>query len=98
MGSCDSMMMIEAAFWNPAITGVGMNFTTRASRASPKASWKAPAIDISRKIAAITSSGSFVGAPTARCDPMRPSHPAPNVRDDREAPLFMSAGRRGSCL
>jgi len=23
-----------------------------------------------------------------RCDPIRPSHPAPNVRDDREAPLI----------
>ena len=65
MGSCDSMMMIEAAFWNPAITGVGMNFTTRASRASPKASWNAPAIDISRKIAAMTSSGSFFGSQRA---------------------------------
>jgi hypothetical protein len=26
--------------------------------------------------------------------PSRPSHPAPNVRDDREAPLQRSAGRR----
>jgi hypothetical protein len=24
----------------------------------------------------------------------RPSHPAPNVRDDREAPLLRGAGRR----
>src|SRR5436190_21385820 len=24
----------------------------------------------------------------------RPPHPAPNVRDDREAPLFVSTGRR----
>ena len=31
--------------------------------------------------------GSFVRAPIARCDPTRPSHPAPYVRDDREAPL-----------
>jgi hypothetical protein len=31
--------------------------------------------------------GSFVRAPIARCDPTRPSHPALNVRDDREAPL-----------
>jgi hypothetical protein len=26
--------------------------------------------------------------------PKRPSHPAANVRDDREAPLLESAGRR----
>jgi hypothetical protein len=30
-------------------------------------------------------------------DVPRPSHPAPNTRDDREAPLFSSAGRRGRC-
>ena len=44
-----------------------------------------------------SASGSFVGALTARCDPIRPSHPALNVRDDREAPLLASAGRRASC-
>jgi len=26
--------------------------------------------------------------------PIRPSHPAPNTRDDREAPLLVGAGRR----
>jgi hypothetical protein len=26
---------------------------------------------------------------------MRPPHPAPNTRDDREAPLFSGTGRRG---
>jgi hypothetical protein len=28
---------------------------------------------------------------------LRPSHPAPNVRDDRETPLFSGAGRRDNC-
>jgi len=27
-----------------------------------------------------------------RCNPIRPSHPAPNVRDDREAPLLSECG------
>jgi hypothetical protein len=27
--------------------------------------------------------------------PTRPSHPMPNVRDDRETPLFVGAGRAG---
>jgi len=36
--------------------------------------------------------GPFVRALTARCDPMRPSHPALNVRDDREAPLWIECG------
>jgi hypothetical protein len=32
---------------------------------------------------------------TARlATPTRPSHPAPNTRDDREAPLFSGTGRR----
>ena len=39
-----------------------------------------------------SASGSFVRVLTARCDPMRPSHPAPNVRDDREAPLLIERG------
>ena len=39
---------------------------------------------------------SFVRAPSARCDPTRPPHPALHVRDDRDPPLMMSAGRRGS--
>jgi hypothetical protein len=26
--------------------------------------------------------------------PLRPPHPAPNVRDDREAPLLIEAGQR----
>ena len=34
----------------------------------------------------------FAGAPVLRTE-KRPSHPAPNVRDDREAPLFVRAGR-----
>jgi len=29
----------------------------------------------------------------ARCNPTRPSHPLPNARDDREAPLFIEPGR-----
>jgi len=36
--------------------------------------------------------GPFVHALTARCDPMRPSHPALSVRDDREAPLWIECG------
>jgi hypothetical protein len=28
----------------------------------------------------------------------RPSHPAPNVRDDREAPLLEGAGRPNQCI
>jgi len=32
-----------------------------------------------------------------RLKPLRPSHPALHVRDDREAPLLMSAGRRRKC-
>jgi hypothetical protein len=35
--------------------------------------------------------GLFVGVKT-RCIPTRPPHPAPNVRDDREAPLLIEAG------
>ena len=31
--------------------------------------------------------------PRSSHTPARPSHPAPNVRDDREAPLFVRAGR-----
>jgi len=31
-------------------------------------------------------------ATSARCDPIRPSHPALNVRDDREAPLWIECG------
>jgi hypothetical protein len=39
---------------------------------------------------------SFVGKLLARCDTSRPSHPKPNARDDREAPL--SSGRdAGKC-
>src|SRR4051812_9405580 len=34
----------------------------------------------------IVASGSFVRTEDPRCDPMRPPHPAPDVRDDREAP------------
>jgi len=33
------------------------------------------------------ASGLFVGARDPRCNPTRPPHPAPDVRDDREAPL-----------
>ncbi len=32
----------------------------------------------------------------ARCDPTRPPHPAPHVRDDREAPLMAGTGWRDS--
>ena len=35
-----------------------------------------------------SASASFVGALFARLTPPRPLHPAPNVRDDREAPLL----------
>jgi hypothetical protein len=28
---------------------------------------------------------------------LRPPHPPPNVRDDRETPLFSGAGRRDNC-
>ena len=35
---------------------------------------------------------SFVRVHQARATPPRPSHPAPNVRDDREAPLLSERG------
>jgi len=35
---------------------------------------------------------SFVRVHKARATPPRPSHPAPNVRDDREAPLLSERG------
>jgi hypothetical protein len=34
---------------------------------------------------------------TRAATPLRPSHPAANVRDDREAPLFKAAGRAEKC-
>ncbi|WP_316224804.1 MULTISPECIES: hypothetical protein [unclassified Bradyrhizobium] len=37
--------------------------------------------------------GLFVGVERPRCNPLRPPHPALNVRDDREAPLLMSTER-----
>jgi hypothetical protein len=38
--------------------------------------------------------GSFVRTRTPRCDPTRPPHPAPDVRDDREAPPQWDGMRR----
>src|SRR5215475_11845327 len=38
-----------------------------------------------------SASASFVRVHKARATPPRPSHPAPNVRDDREAPLLKRA-------
>ncbi|WP_316169020.1 MULTISPECIES: hypothetical protein [unclassified Bradyrhizobium] len=35
----------------------------------------------------------FVDVERPRCNPLRPPHPALNVRDDREAPLLVSTGR-----
>ena len=52
----------------------------------------APASGCQNHTTSPSASGSFVGALTARCDPMRPSHPALNVRDDREAPLLSECG------
>ena len=40
-----------------------------------------------------SASAPFVRAKPSRAPPKRPSHPAPNVRDDREAPLMASTGR-----
>jgi hypothetical protein len=40
-----------------------------------------------------TSPSAF--APFVNAPPKRPSHPAPNVRDDRDTPLFSGAGWRG---
>jgi hypothetical protein len=31
------------------------------------------------------------------CAPKRPPHPAPHVRDDRETPLLVGAGRAEKC-
>jgi hypothetical protein len=39
-----------------------------------------------------SASASFVRVPKARATPTRPSHPALNVRDDREAPLLSERG------
>jgi hypothetical protein len=39
-----------------------------------------------------SASASFVRVHKARAIPPRPSHPAPNVRDDREAPLLSERG------
>jgi hypothetical protein len=39
-----------------------------------------------------SASASFVRVHKARATPPRPSHPAPNVRDDREAPLLSERG------
>src|SRR5689334_452576 len=39
-----------------------------------------------------SASAPFVRTKTSRASPMRPSHPALNVRDDREAPLFIERG------
>jgi hypothetical protein len=33
-------------------------------------------------------------APFVNAPPKRPSHPTPNVRDDRDTPLFSGAGWR----
>jgi hypothetical protein len=40
--------------------------------------------------------GSFVRARHSRCDPTRPPHPAPGVRDDREAPPQRDGMRGGN--
>jgi hypothetical protein len=37
----------------------------------------------------------FVRMDQPRCNPIRPSHPAPNARDDRETPLLIEAGCQG---
>jgi hypothetical protein len=39
-----------------------------------------------------SASAPFVRTRHSRAPPMRPSHPAPNVRDDREAPLLIEHG------
>src|SRR5258706_5648297 len=41
------------------------------------------------------ASASFVRLAIARLTPPRPSHPAPNVRDDREAPLLWARDGSG---
>jgi hypothetical protein len=40
----------------------------------------------------------FVRARTHAAASTRPPHPALNVRDDREAPLLIEAGRRNLCM
>jgi hypothetical protein len=42
-----------------------------------------------------SASASFVSTLIARMMPPRPSHPAPNVRDDREAPLLWEQDGKG---
>ncbi|WP_154072614.1 hypothetical protein [Bradyrhizobium erythrophlei] len=42
-----------------------------------------------------SASASFVRTLIARMMPPRPSHPAPNVRDDREAPLLWEQDGKG---
>jgi len=39
--------------------------------------------------------GMFVRVNEPRCNPMRPPHPAPDVRDDREAPLMRGRTTEG---
>jgi len=39
-----------------------------------------------------SASGPFVRTKNSRAAPKRPSHPAPHVRDDREAPLGIERG------
>jgi hypothetical protein len=45
-----------------------------------------------------SASAPFVRTKNSRAPPTRPSHPAPNVRDDREAPLLIERGTAGIML
>ena len=58
-------MVIAAAFWKPAITGVGMNFTSRGRRTSANSTCIAPAIAIIRNIAYMMTAGSSFGSHSA---------------------------------
>ena len=58
-----------------------MNFTIRAKFASPKATWKAPAIASSSKTAAMTVSGSPLGSQPARAN--RSAHTDAIMNDTR---------------
>ena len=51
-------MMNPAAFWNPAITGAGMNFTIRPRCAKPSSICIAPAIASINSSAEGSSNGS----------------------------------------
>ena len=78
-----ALSSVLRAFWPPSPRGSSARLDLSVGRSGPHGF--------------ASASTSFVSHAETCVTPTRPSRPAANVRDDREAPLLSEAGRDGLC-